>query len=79
MKRVETEPSEEKRPSWERNTNGKKEKVQSLHFPSRADAPDIISISSVVMDAWRVLNIENEGSVSSKIQLLLMLAFHVTM
>ena len=44
-----------------------KEKVQSLHFPSRADAPDIISISSVVMDAWRVLNIENEGSVSSKI------------
>jgi len=56
-----------------------KEKVQSLHFPSRADAPDIISISSVVMDAWRVLNIENEGSVSSKILLLLMLAFHVTM
>jgi len=40
-----------------------KEKVQSLHYPSRADAPDIISISSVVMDAWRVLNIENEGSV----------------
>jgi hypothetical protein len=37
MKRVETEPSEEKRPSWERNTNGKKEKspVSSLSFKGR--------------------------------------------
>jgi hypothetical protein len=54
---------------------------KSSLYPSRADAPDIISISSVVMDAWRVLNIENKVSVSSKILLcvllLLMHAFHV--
>jgi hypothetical protein len=82
-RRVETEPPEEKKPSCERNTNG--EKGRSPHslftYPSRADAPDIISVSSVVMDAWRVLNIENEGSVSSKILfcVLLMHATHMVM
>jgi hypothetical protein len=78
MKGAETETPEGKSLHGRGTQTAKGRSPQSLHYPSRADAPDIISVSSVVMDAWRVLNIENEGSVSSK-SCLLTHAFHVVM
>lgn len=39
---------------------GKRKLSKQFLHPSRAEAPDIISMSSVVMDAWRVLDTENE-------------------